>query len=69
MKLVLFYQHTLDAQKITRFIYTYFEALGDTGGLNGILVSIVSVLVSALNFNNSENFLVSRLYNSKSPIK
>ena len=59
------YQHNLDAVKITRSIYTYFQALGDTGGLNSILVSITSVLVSVLSHNSAENFLVNRLYTSR----
>ena len=59
---MIWYELSLDVEQINRSVYTYFQALGDTGGLNGILISIASLIVSVLNFNKAENFLVSMLY-------
>ena len=47
---------------MTRDVYTYFDALGDTGGLNGILMLVAMMIMGVLNTNKAENFMASRLY-------
>ena len=52
----------MDAVKVTRSVYTFFDLLGNVGGLAGILFSIVAFLHSICKFNASENSLVEQLY-------
>ena len=53
-----------DVQKVQRSVYTFFDALGDTGGLNEILVTVSFTMLSVLNLNKAENNLAGRLYSS-----
>lgn len=45
-----------------RYVYTLFDMLSDIGGLSGILFSSVFVLMKLWNYNNLENYLISRLF-------
>jgi hypothetical protein len=48
-----------------RNVYTYLDLLGDIGGLQGILISILSLLMSFLNLfmsNPLQTFLIERLF-------
>ena len=51
---------------IERTGYTIMDFLSDVGGLQGILISAVSVTLSILNHNYLDNYLVSKLYKSDS---
>ena len=56
------YSMNMDAVKVTRSVYTFFDLLGNVGGLAGILFSIVAFLHSICKFNAGENSLVEQLY-------
>ena len=58
----MYYEMSLDAQKVSRSVYTYFDALGNVGGLNGILISVTVSILAVLNTNKDQNHLVSKLY-------
>lgn len=45
-----------------RNVLTFFDALSDVGGLNGILVTIFTILTATWNYNAFDNFLISRLF-------
>ena len=47
-------------------MFTYFNALGETGGLQGILISFSMTVLGILNTNKAGNYLVGRLYSTGS---
>ena len=47
-----------------RDVYDFFMLLGNVGGFSGILFSFGAALVSLFTYNNSENYLASKLYQS-----
>ena len=49
----------------SRSRYTMFDLLSDVGGLSGMFVSIFAVFMAVWNFNQLDNFLVSRLFKAK----
>ena len=53
---------SMDRILIERNGYTMFDLLSDLGGLQGILISGISFLLSILNFNHLNGFLASRLF-------
>ena len=63
-KLQIHYELNMDAEVINRSVYNFMHALGDTGGINAILFSVASSLLSVFNLNKSENFLASKLYST-----
>ena len=50
---------------IERSGYTVLDILSDVGGLQGILISLISFSLSILNYNYLENYLVYKLFKSK----
>ena len=52
----------LDQEVIARTGYTFLDYLSDIGGIMGILFSGVAYLMGAWNFNNFDNYMVTRLY-------
>ena len=50
-----------------RQVYSFLELLSDIGGLNGILVTIFFIIVSAWNYVAFDNYMVSRLFKIKKP--
>ena len=54
----------LDLVVIQRSGYTILDILSDVGGLQGILISIISLFLSTWNYNQLNSYLVSRLYKS-----
>ena len=56
------YSMNMDIVKVSRSVYTFFDLLGNVGGLAGIFFSIVAFLHSIWKFNASENSLVEQLY-------
>ena len=55
----------LDRKFIKRMCYSFLDLLGDLGGVIGILMVIFSSVVSCFNYNNFDNFMVSRLFKIK----
>ena len=45
--------------------YTVLDVLSDVGGLQGILISGISFILSIFNYNYLENYLVYKLFKSK----
>ena len=54
-----------DQLVIERSNYSVFDLLGDIGGLESIIFSFVTLMLSALNYNHLDNELVSRLFRFK----
>ena len=54
----------MDQTLIERSGYTILDILSDVGGLQGILISGISLLLSILNHNSLNAFLASKLYRS-----
>ena len=54
----------LDAEVtlINREVYNLFMLLGDVGGLSGFLLASGSVIMSVINFQKAENFVVDKLF-------
>ena len=50
---------------IERSGYTVLDVLSDVGGLQGILISGISLILSITNYNYLENYLVYKLFKSK----
>ena len=50
---------------IERSGYTVFDLLSDVGGLQAILISGISFILSIFNYNFLENYLVNKLFKSK----
>ena len=55
----------LDQTLIERSGYTVLDILSDVGGLQGILISGISLILSIFNHNYLENYLVYKLFKSK----
>ena len=62
-------QMNLDQILIGRTGYTILDVLSDVGGLQGILISGISVFLSIVNRNVLDSYLVSKLFNfSQDPV-
>ena len=53
---------SMDQTSINRSGYTILDLLSDMGGLQGILITGISLILSILNNNYLENYLVSKLF-------
>ena len=54
----------MDRTLIERKAYTILDILSDLGGLQGILISGISFLLSILNYNHLNSYLASQLFKS-----
>ena len=62
-------QMNLDQILIGRTGYTILDVLSDVGGMQGILISGISLLLRILNGNFLDSYLVSKLFNfSQDPV-
>ena len=52
----------MDYKQISRSVYTVLDALGDSGGLSSILLSMSFTLSSIFGYNKQDNYLASKLY-------
>ncbi len=52
----------LSQYAISRDGYTFLDWLGDIGGMQGMLISGATVFVSIWNYNQLENYMVSKLF-------
>ena len=57
----------LDALKYKREGYHFLDFASDIGGFQGLLFSVFAFLVSILNYNMFDNYMVSRLYKLEHP--
>ena len=55
----------LDRKLIKRMCYSLLELMSDVGGMIGILMVFLSSIVSCFNYNNFDNYMVSRLFKIK----
>ena len=55
----------LDRKFIMRKCYSILDLLSEVGGMLGILMVFLSSVVSCFNFNNFDNYMVSRLFKIK----
>ena len=55
----------LNRKFILRKCYSFLDLLSDMGGIVGILMGFFSSVVSCFNFNNFDNYMVSRLFKFK----
>ena len=51
---------------VERTGYTILDVLSDVGGLQGILISGISLLLSILNYGHLDNYMVTKLYKQES---
>ena len=61
------FEMDFDMWYIERNKYTVFDLLSDVGGLLGILTAISSIMISIWNYQNFDNFMVSRLFKIELP--
>ena len=57
-RLTLDYSLSMDQHNLSRAVYTYFDVLGNVGGLSGVLFSVAAFLNGMFTFNHSDNVLV-----------
>lgn len=55
-------ERDLSLQHIKRRSYTIIDIVSDTGGIQSMLFSITTLILSFWNFNMTENYIVSRLF-------
>ena len=55
----------LNQKFILRKSYSILDLLSDIGGMIGILMGIFSSIVACFNYNNFDNYMVSRLFKVK----
>ena len=59
------FELNLDQIFIMRKCYSIFDLLSDMGGMIGILTGFFSSVAGIFNFNNFDNYMVSRLFKVK----
>ena len=52
----------MDLTLIQRNGYTLLDILSDVGGFQGILISGITFILGILNYNDLDNYLVSKLF-------
>ena len=60
-------ERSLNMMHYERKVYTGLELLSDVGGFNGMLLLLFGVISNIWNFNNFDNFMVTRLFKIKKP--
>ena len=65
MQLDVTFELDLDRKFIIRKCYSFLDLLSDMGGMIGILMGFFSSVVGCFNFNNFDNYMVSRLFKVK----
>jgi len=60
-------ERNLNMMHYERKVYTGLELLSDVGGFNGMLLLLFGVISNIWNFNNFDNFMVTRLFKIKKP--
>ena len=59
------FEMDLNREEYERSRYTFFDMLSDVGGLSGMFTSIFFVFMNVWNFNQLDDYMVSRLFKSK----
>ena len=55
----------LDLAKVSRSGYTFIDVLSDIGGIQGLLISVIVILISILNYNHFDDYMATRLFKAK----
>lgn len=58
----LSFEKNVDLVSVLRDSYTFIDMLSDIGGIESILLSTFALLLSVLNHNYFDNYMVQRLY-------
>ena len=58
----------LNVMQYERQVYTIFDMLSDVGGLIGIMMSLLGFICAWWNYNQFDNFMVSRLFKIKKTV-
>ena len=61
------FEMSLDTVVHERHQLTYLDLLAEMGGFSGIVFMVLNALQQIWNFNNLENFMVTRLFKLKLP--
>ena len=56
------YEMNLNRIKIQRNVFSTFELLGDIGGVQSILLTLVGFIMSAYHYQRFELYMTSKLY-------
>ena len=56
----------LDLAKVSRSGYTFIDVLSDIGGIQSILISTITILISIFNYNHFDDYMATRLFKAKS---
>ena len=51
--------------EIKRSVYTFWNVLGDVGGLGGLILGLSEILTRYMSFQYSESFIAHKLYQRK----
>ena len=60
-------ERNLDMMHYERSVYTMLELISDVGGFNGALILLLALVSQIWNFNNFDNFMVTRLFKMRKP--
>ena len=55
----------LDMGILSRSGYTFIDVLSDVGGIQGLLISAISIIIGFFNYNHFDTFVASRLFTVK----
>ena len=55
----------LDMGILSRSGYTFIDVLSDFGGIQGLLISAISIIIGFFNYNHFDTYIASRLFTNK----
>ena len=55
----------LDLAKVSRSGYTFIDVLSDIGGIQSILISGITILMSIFSYNHFDEYMATRLFRTK----
>ena len=58
------FTNSLNKYHVSRSVFNFWNVLGEIGGLYGVLYGSFAAILSIINFNKTENFMVAQIYAS-----